>query len=127
MLLGLSLFIILIIFKNILLHCYIFHGGDIILIPTSNKLRVIFPLCILLNSIRMLFNGILRGMNKPFPLVKKLLYIIICMSLCYIFCFYYQYGIYGLWISTFIMNLLFVFESIYKATIYFPQFFHNYI
>ena len=127
MILGLSLFIILIIFKNILLHCYIFHGGEKILILTSNKLRVIFPLCILLNSIRMLFNGILRGMNKPFPLVKKLLYIIICMSLCYVFCFYYQYGIYGLWISTFIMNLLFVFESIYKATIYFPQFFHNYI
>ena len=120
-------FIILLKFNNILLDCYLFDGGNGVLKNINKNLRTIFPLCILLNGIRMLLNGMIRGMNIPFPVAKKAVYIIICIASCFIFCFVYNKGIYGLWISKFILNLLFVFDNAYKAINYLPQFFHNYI
>ena len=127
MIFDLCIFIILLIFNNILLDCYLFDGGNRVLKNINKNLRKIFPLCILLNGIRMLLNGMTRGMNIPFPIAKKAFYIAICIASCFIFCFVYNKGIYGLWISKFILNLLFVFDNAYKAINYLPQFFHNYI
>ena len=127
MIFGLCIFIILLIYNNILLDCYLFDGGNRVLKIINKNLRIVFPFCILLNGIRMLLNGMIRGMNIPFPLAKKAFYIIICIASCFIFCFVYNKGIYGLWISKFILNLLFVFDNAYKAINYLPQFFHNYI
>ena len=127
MILSLILFLILIIFKNILLDCYIFGRGVKNLIEISNKLRIYFPLCLLLNSIRMILNGINRGMNIPLPIVRKALYIAICIILSYIFCFTYEYGIYGLWISIFILNIFLILDIVYKAIDAFPKFFNNFI
>lgn len=126
MILSLILFLILIIFKNILLDCYIF-GGNKNLVEISNKLRIFFPLCILLNSIRMILNGINRGMNIPLPIIRKAFYIVTCIILSYIFCFVYNYGIYGLWISTFILNIFLILDTVYKAIGAFPKFFNNFI
>ena len=124
---GLSLFLILFINENILLDCYLYEGGEQILKSISKKLRLIFSLCILFNCLRNMLNGMIRGMNIPLSLIKKIIYYIICMICSYILCFYEENGIHGLWKGAFILNLLFVLESGYKAFKYLPQFFHNYI
>lgn len=124
---GLSLFLIVFINEDILLDCYLYEGGEQILKSFSKKLRLIFSLCILFNCFRNLLNGMIRGMNIPLSLIKKIIYYIICMVCSYVFCFYEENGIYGLWKGAFIINLLFVLEGGYKAFKYLPQFFHNYI
>ena len=125
--LGLSFFIVLLIFDNILLDCFLFDGGNQILKNIAKQLKIMFSLCVLLNVIRMLLNGTIRGMNVPFPVIKKIFYCTICIVLCLVLGFVYEKGVYGLWISKFILNLLFVFDNAHKAIIYLPQFFHNYI
>ena len=125
MILVLFIFLLLIIFKNILLNCYLLKGGDEILKIISYKLRIFFPLCVLISGIRIILNAIIRGMNLAFPIIKKILYIVIYIILCLILCFYYNYGIYGLWISLFFLNVFFMLESIHKAILYFPLFFNN--
>jgi hypothetical protein len=127
MILGLSFFIVLLVFNNILLDCFLFDGGNQFLKNFAKKLKIMFSLCVLLNVIRMLLNGTIRGMNVPFPVIKKIFYCTICIVLCLVLGFVYEKGVYGLWISKFILNLLFVFDNAHKAIIYLPQFFHNYI
>ena len=127
MILGLSFFIVLLVFDNILLDCFLFDGGNQLLKNFAKKLKIMFSLCVLLNVIRMLLNGTIRGMNVPFPVIKKIFYCTICIVLCFVLGFVYEKGVYGLWISKFILNLLFVFDNAHKAIIYLPQFFHNYI
>jgi Na+-driven multidrug efflux pump len=124
---GLSLFLILFLKENILLDCYLYEGGEQILKTISEKLRIIFSLSILLNCFRNLLNGMIRGMNIPLSLIKKIGYYILCMILSYVLCFYEEDGILGLWKCAFALNLLFVLESGHKAFKYLPQFFHNYI
>ena len=124
---ALSLFLILFINENILLDCYLYEGGEPILKTISKKLRLIFSLCILFDCFRNMLNGMIRGMNIPLSLIKKIIYYIICMICSYVLCFYEENGINGLWKGAFIINLLFVLESGYKAFKYLPQFFHNYI
>ena len=127
MILGLSFFITLLVFNNILLDCFLFDGGNQLLKNIAKNLKIMFSLCVLLNVIRMLLNGTIRGMNVPFPVIKKIFYCTICIVLCLVLGFVYEKGVYGLWISKFILNLLFVFDNAHKAIIYLPQFFHNYI
>ena len=127
MILGLSIFIVLLIFDNILLDCFLFDGGNQLLKNIAKHLKIMFPLCVLLNVIRMLLNGTIRGMNVPFPVIKKIFYCTICIVFCFVLGFVYEKGVYGLWISKFILNLLFVFDNAHKAITYLPQFFHNYI
>lgn len=125
MLITLAIFLVLILIKYVLLNIYLFEGGNTLLKNVSNQLKIIYPICIIIMGIRMNLNGILRGMNVGLHPLKKLLYIVSYMILCYIFCFYLEYEICGLWISLLIFDLFLVFESIYKAKIYFPQFFNN--
>ena len=121
--LCLSLFIVLLIFTNILLNLYLYEGGDQVLQKISHQLRIIFPLCILITSIKMLLNGIVRGMKAtPISLTKKAIYYIICIIICLLLCFYYNYGIFGLWITTFILSLLIIFETTIKQINYLKQF-----
>ena len=123
--LSLSLFIILIIFKNILLNLYLYKGGDQILQKISHKLRIIFPLCILISSIKMLLNGIVRGMKViPISLVKKAIYYIGCVIICIFLFYYYHNDIYELWVATFILSLLIMFEITVKEINYLKQFLH---
>ena len=127
LILALSIFIILLIFKNILLDYYILYGWKKPLKIISDKLRIIFPLSFLINSTRLLLSGMIRGMNIPLPIIRKIFYLIIYIILCYFLCFKYELGIFGLWISYLILILFFILECIHKAVIYLPQFFHNYI
>ena len=127
MILGLSIFIVLLVFDNILLECFLFDGGNQLLKGIAKNLKIIFPLCLLLNVIRMLLNGTIRGMNVPFPVIKKIFYCTFCIASCLVLCFVYEMGVYGLWISKFMLNLLFVVDNAHKAINYLPQFFHNYI
>jgi len=124
---ALSLFLILFINENILLDSYLYEGGEQTLKSFSKKLKLIFALCILFNCFRNMLNGMIRGMNIPLSLIKKIIYYLIGMVCSYVLCFHKENGIYGLWIGAFILNLLFVLESGYKAFIYLPQFFHSYI
>ena len=125
MVLCLSLFLLLIIFENILLNIYIYKGGDEVLQIISIRLRIIFPLCFLISCIRMLLNGIVRGMNIiSLSIIKKIIYFVIGIVLCLILCFDNDYGIYGLWMSTFILNILLLIDTMHKAFNPLRQFFH---
>ena len=106
-----SLFIILIVFKNILLNIYLINGGDKDLKIISNSIEIIYSLCVLFNSIQILLYGFIRGMAMPSPVMRKVIYSLICLSLCLLLCFYFDYGIFGLWISVLIMCFLYICEN----------------
>ena len=118
-----SLFIILIVFKNILLNIYLINGGDKDLKIISNSIEIIYSLCVLFNSIQILLYGFIRGMAMPSPVMRKVIYSLICLSLCLLLCFYFDYGIFGLWISVLIMCFLYICENTYKTIFYFKNFF----
>ena len=73
----------------------------------------------------MILNAMLRGMNIPFSLKKKIFYIIIYVILGLTLCFYYYYGIFGLWISALVLNIFFILESVYKSYIHLPELFQS--
>ena len=126
MLINLSIFLVLILIKHVLLNIHLVEGREILLKNASKQLRIIYPICIIIMGIRMNLNGILRGMNVALHPLKKLLYIGVYIALCYLFCFFLEFEIFGLWISLLFFDIFLVFESIYKANIYFPQFFTDY-
>ena len=126
MLIILAIFLLLVLIKYLLLDIYLSNGGDTLLKFTCSKLKILFPLAILIMGIRMNLNGTLRGMSVALHPLKKYFYIFIYVALCYILCFYWNYEILGLWISLLILDTFLVLESIHKAFILFPRFFGNF-
>jgi hypothetical protein len=120
LLLNLPIFITLLLFKNIILNIYIYQGGDLALKKLAEHLRIIYSLCIIAMAGKIILSGIIRVMEKPMSSIRKMVYIIICMFFCYIFCFLNDFGIYGLWISKLIYELLHIFENLNKVIRYFP-------
>ena len=121
----LAAFLVLVLFKYLLLDIYLSNGGDTLLKFTCTQLKILFPLALLIMGIRLNLNGIIRGMSVALHPLKKYLYIFIYASLCYYLCFYFNYEIWGLWISLLILDVFLFLESVYKAFILFPQFFRN--
>ena len=117
---SLIVFILLILFKNILLDIYMFKGGDPIFKKISGSLRIIYPLCILCMSIKIFLNGIIRGLEIPMSNIRKLIYIIICLIFAYLFCFFEDLGIFGIWISMLILEFLHAGENFTKTIKNFP-------
>ena len=120
LIISLTILIILILFKNILLQVYIFKGGEPIFSEIASNLRIIYPLCVLCMSIKIILNGIIRGMDIPISNGRRSFYIIVCIVFCYIFCFLYGLGILGIWIGMIILELLNVGENFSKAIKHFP-------
>lgn len=120
---GFILFIILIVFENILLKLYLINGGDDELKAISSSIKVIYSLCALFNVIQILLYGFIRGMAVASSLIKKIFYSLTCLSLCLLLCFYFHYGIFGLWTSILIMCFLYICENTYKTIIHFNNFF----
>ena len=118
--LSLTIFILLILFKNILLNIYLFKGGESILKEISGTLRIIYPLCILCMSVKILLNGIIRNLEIPVSNKRRLVYIIICIIFAYIFCFIKDLGIFGIWISMLSLEFLHAGENLAKTIKYFP-------
>ena len=119
----LSLFIILIIFKNVLMNIYLIKGGDLNLRIISNRIQIVYSFCILFNGIQILLYGFNRGMATSSPIVIKFIKSLICFFLSLILCFVYNKGILGLWIAHLILCLFFFFENGYKSVIHFNNFF----
>ena len=118
-----TLFILLIIFKNILLKIYLINGGDKKIKKISESIKIIYAFCVLFNMIQILLYGFIRGMVTPSSIYKKLMYSLICLSLCVLLCFYFDYGIIGLWLSILIMCFLYICENAYRAIFHFKHFF----
>ena len=118
-----SLFIILMVFENILLDIYLIDGGEKPLQKISKLINKLFALCVIFNGIQILLYGFIRGLAMPSPLMKKVAYSLITLLLCLLLCFYYDYGIIGLWISVLILSFLYIFENTYKAVKNFRLFF----
>ncbi len=118
-----TLFILLIIFKNILLKIYLINGGDEELQKISESIKIIYAFCVLFNMIQILLYGFIRGMVTPSSIYKNLMYSLICLSLCVLLCFYFDYGIIGLWLSILIMCFLYICENAYRAIFHFKHFF----
>ena len=118
--LSLTIFILLILFKNILLNIYLFKGGESILKEISGTLRIIYPLCIFCMSVKILLNGIIRNLEIPVSNKRRLVYIIICIIFAYIFCFIEDLGIFGIWISMLSLEFLHAGENLAKTIKYFP-------
>lgn len=117
------LFIILIVFKNILLNIYLYDGGYEDLQNISNSLKIIYAFCVLFNVIQILLFGFIRGMAVPSYIYRKLINSLLCLSLCLLLCFYFNYGIIGLWISILIMCFLYICQNTYIAIFHFNHFF----
>lgn len=117
-----AVFIVLILFKNSLLEAYLYKGGNG-KIYLSIYLKIIYPLVILITSIRMTLNGILRGMSISAYLFSKVFYILLFIILCLILCYVSNFDISGLWLSLLLINIEFLCESIYKANKYFRHVF----
>ena len=111
------------VFENILLKLYLINGGDVEFKAISSSIKIIYSLCMLFNVIQILLYGFIRGMAMASPLIKKVFYSIICLSLCLLLCFYFHYGIIGLWASILIMCFLYTCENTYKTIIHFNNFF----
>ena len=120
LLLNLPIFIILLIFKNLLLNIYIYKGGELALKNLAERLRIIYSLCIMAMAGKIILSGIIRVMEKPMSIVRKIVYIIICMFCCCVLCFINNFGIHGLWISMLIHKLLHIIENLNKVIRYFP-------
>ena len=118
-----SLFTILLIFKNILLNIYLINGGNKILKLINNRVRIIYSLCVLFNGIQILLYGFIRGMASPSPIFIKVIYTSICIFLSLILCFVYELGILGLWVSVLILCLFYCFVNGYKSTTHFNNIF----
>ena len=121
----LSLFIILLIYKNVLMFIYLFRGGDRYLKIISNSIQIMYSFCILFNGIQILFYGFNRGMAASSPIIIKFVYSFICFFLCLMLCFVYKKGILGLWISILILCLAHFLQNGYKSIIHFNNFFFN--
>ena len=120
-----SLFILLLIYKNVLMIIYLIKGGDKYLQIISNSIQVIYSFCILFNGIQILFYGFNRGMAAPSPIIIKFIYSFIGFFLCLILCFVYKKGILGLWIAMLILCLAHFLQNGYKSIIHFNNFFFN--
>ena len=120
LLLNLPIFIILLLFKNLLLNIYIYKGGELALKALAQKLRIIYSLCIMAMAGKIILSGITRVMEKLMSNFRKIVYIIIGMFCCYIFCFLNNFGICGLWISMLIYKSLHIVENLNKVLRYFP-------
>lgn len=120
---GFILFIILIVFENILLKLYLINGGDDELKTISSSIKIIYSFCMLFNVIQILLYGFIRGMAIVSSSIKKVFYSLICLSLCLLLCFYFNYGIFGLWSSILIMCFLYICENTYKTIIHINNFF----
>lgn len=118
-----SLFAILIIFRNILLNIYMINGGDRILRIICRSIQIVYSLCILFNGIQILLYGFNRGMASSSPIFSKFIKSFICFLLCLILCFPYKKGILGLWIALLILCVFHFFENGYKSIIHFNNFF----
>ena len=121
----LSLFILLLIYKNVLMIIYLIKGGDKYLQIISNSIQVIYSFCILFNGIQILFYGFNRGMAAPSPIIIKFIYSFIGFFLCLILCFVYKKGILGLWIAMLILCFAHFLQNGYKSIIHFNNFFFN--
>jgi hypothetical protein len=119
----LSIFIILIIFRNILLDLYLINGGDRNLKIIGRSIEIVYSLCILFNGIQILLYGFNRGMASSSPIFSKFIKSFICFLLCLILCFPYKKGILGLWIALLILCAFHLFENGYKSIIHFNNFF----
>ena len=69
---------------------------------------------------KIILNGITRVMEKPMSIVRKIIYILISMFICYLLCFFNNFGLFGLWISMIVLDLLHVNENLNKVIRYFP-------
>ena len=125
MIMELAIFLVLIIFRNILLNIYLMEIKEYLFELSGSVLRILFPVSLLLSSVRFILNGIVRGMSVAMHPLKKIFYLLCYMLLCWILCFEYKCRIFGLWISLIAFDLLLLIESIHKAYSIFPRFFHN--
>ena len=71
-------------------------------------------------SAKILLNGIIRSLELPVSNQRRLIYIIICVIFAYIFCFVYDLGIFGIWISMLSLEFLHAGENFAKTMKYFP-------
>ena len=113
-------FVVLLIFKNILLNIYIFKGGEKTYQKIASSLRILYSLCILSMSVKLIINGIVRGMEIPMPNARKLIYLILFAIVGYYCCFEIDFGILGLWFSMIILDLFYISENLTKVIKYFP-------
>lgn len=119
----LSVFVILIIFKNILMYIYLINGGDKDLRLISNSIQIIYSFCILFNGIQIILYGFIRGMASASPISNKFIYSFIFLFLCLMLCFFYKLSIFGLWIAVLILSLFYTTQNGYNSIIHFNTIF----
>ena len=118
-----SVFVILIIFKNILMNIYLINGGDNDLRIISNSIQIIYSFCILFNGIQIILYGFIRGMASASPISNKFIYSFIFLFLCLMLCFIYKLSVVGLWIAVLILYLFYTIHNGYNSIIHFNTIF----
>ena len=119
----LSVFVILIVFKNILMYIYLINGGNEDLKKISNSIQIIYSFCILFNGIQIILYGFIRGMASASPISNKFIYSFIFLFLCLMLCFIYKLSVFGLWIAVLILYLFYTIHNGYNSIIHFNTIF----
>ena len=119
----LSVFVILIVFKNILMYIYLINGGNEDLKIISNSIQIIYSFCILFNGIQIILYGFIRGMASASPISNKFIYSFIFLFLCLMLCFIYKLSVFGLWIAVLILFLFYTIHNGYNSIIHFNTIF----
>ena len=119
----LSVFVILILFKNILMYIYLINGGNEDLKKISNSIQIIYSFCILFNGIQIILYGFIRGMASASPISNKFIYSFIFLFLCLMLCFIYKLSVFGLWIAVLILYLFYTIHNGYNSIIHFNTIF----
>ena len=118
-----SVFVILIIFKNILMDIYLINGGNNDLRLISNSIQIIYSFCILFNGIQIILYGFIRGMADASPISNKFIYSFIYLLFCLMLCFFYKLSVLGLWIAVLVLYLFYTIQNGYKSIIHFNKIF----
>ena len=118
-----SVFVILIVFKNILMYIYLINGGNEDLKIISNSIQIIYSFCILFNGIQIILYGFIRGMASASPISNKFIYSFIFLFLCLMLCFIYKLSVFGLWIAVLILYLFYTIHNGYNSIIHFNTIF----
>ncbi len=118
-----SVFVILIIFKNILMDIYLINGGNNDLRLISNSIQIIYSFCILFNGIQIILYGFIRGMADASPISNKFIYSFIFLFFCLMLCFFYKLSVLGLWIAVLVLYLFYTIQNGYKSIIHLNKIF----
>ena len=118
--------LILSIFRGKIAYLYLRNGGNEKIQNELNYLYTIYTICVCINYISYELEGYVKGINiSNNMLLYRIIFPIIFIPIGFATCFLFNYGVYGLWLGTFLMILFYSFPNAIKVYKYYDLFFQK--